>query len=143
MLYNSVWLINNFIFPGVTGVCMDGESVSVEEGESVTLDTNVKVNQHQRIIWSFSDVRVAEITGDLSFICTGVQCKGSDGKISNRLKLDSQTGSLTIKDSRIADSGVYKLQINNESRQTEKIFIVTVHGESLFKLPYSTGLSNT
>ncbi|XP_056304479.1 uncharacterized protein LOC130216612 [Danio aesculapii] len=125
---------------GVTGVCMDGQSVSVPEGESLYLDTNVKVNQQQRIRWSFSDVHIAEITGDLSFNCTGVQCEGGDGKFRNRLKLDSQTGSLTIKDSKIADTGVYKLQINNESRQTEKIFIVTVigffhfgsHGEPVF-----------
>ncbi|XP_073793275.1 uncharacterized protein isoform X2 [Danio rerio] len=118
---------------------MDGRSMSVPEGESLYLDTNVKVNQQQRIRWSFSDVDIAEITGDLSFNCTGVQCKDGDGKFRNRLILDSQTGSLTIKDSRITDTGVYKLQIN-ESRQTEKIFIVTVigffhfgsHGEPVF-----------
>ncbi|XP_073793291.1 uncharacterized protein isoform X1 [Danio rerio] len=112
----------------VFGVCMDGESVSVAEGQSVTLDTNVKVNQQQNITWSFSDEVIAEITGDLSFNCAGVQCEGGDGKFRNRLKLDSQTGSLTIKDIRITDTGVYKLQINNESRQSEKIFIVTVIG---------------
>ncbi|KAL1251749.1 hypothetical protein QQF64_019545, partial [Cirrhinus molitorella] len=110
---------------GVSGVCIDGVSVSVMEGESITLDTDVKTDQQVKISWYFDDIQIAEITGDLRKICRDVQC---DGRFRNRLKLDQQTGSLTIKDTRTKDIGMYKLKIMRNSREHEKIFIVTVHG---------------
>ncbi|XP_016385659.1 uncharacterized protein LOC107721940, partial [Sinocyclocheilus rhinocerous] len=113
--------------PGVSGV-RDDVSLSANEGDSVTLHTGVKTDQQEKIRWYFRDIRIAEITGDFSFICTDVQCKNSDGRFRNRLKLDHQTGSLTIKDTRTTDAGVYKLKIMKNGRDTEKIFIVFVHG---------------
>ncbi|XDV23916.1 hypothetical protein PO909_028262, partial [Leuciscus waleckii] len=94
-------------------------------GDSVTLNTGFIKGQQERIKWYFLDSRIAEITGDQSKICTDDQCKE---RFRDRLKLDHQTGSLTITNIRNTDSGEYKLLINSGS--TEKIFNVTVRGVS-------------
>ncbi|KTF93875.1 hypothetical protein cypCar_00048134 [Cyprinus carpio] len=47
-----------------------------------------------------------------------------DGRFRDRLKLDNQTGSLTITDTRTTDSGRYKLQMNSVG----KCFKITVFG---------------
>ncbi|XP_067271585.1 uncharacterized protein [Pseudorasbora parva] len=112
---------------GVSGV--NTERLSVHEGERITLHTGVKTDPQKKLMWYFTlvdDIPIAEITGDLSKSCTDVQCKGSDGRFRKRLKLDPQTGSLTITETRTSDSGVYKLKIDS-SRLSAKIFNVAVH----------------
>uniref|UniRef100_A0A8C1EAV7 Zgc:171490 n=1 Tax=Cyprinus carpio carpio TaxID=630221 RepID=A0A8C1EAV7_CYPCA len=125
-------LITAFLFLLEYGVFVDdisGESVSVMEGDSVTLNTNVKTNQQENIKWFFNDTRIAQITGDLSNICTDVQCNEGTERFRDRLKLDHQTGSLIIMNITITDSGLYQLQIiSSSSSSSEKIFSVTIHG---------------
>ncbi|KAK7136698.1 hypothetical protein R3I93_016903 [Phoxinus phoxinus] len=121
-----------FLDRGVFGVGSD--SVSVMEENSVTLYTGVKTNQQEDIKWYFNDIRIAHITGDLSKICTDVQCNEGTERFRDRLKLDHQTGSLTITHTRNTHSGVYKLLIIGSSRNSEKIFNVTVHGFSASEL---------
>ncbi|XP_067271091.1 muscle M-line assembly protein unc-89-like [Pseudorasbora parva] len=101
------------------------ELVSVKEGDSVTLHTGVITNQQDRVQWYFNDIRIARINGDQSQICTDVQCNNGTERFRDRLKLDHQTGSLTIRNIRTEDSGVYHLQINSRNRET--IFNITVH----------------
>uniref|UniRef100_A0A671R1B1 Immunoglobulin domain-containing protein n=1 Tax=Sinocyclocheilus anshuiensis TaxID=1608454 RepID=A0A671R1B1_9TELE len=103
---------------------------SVEEGESgdsVTLHTDVKTNQQEDIKWYFNDIRITQITGDLSFICTDVQCNEGTERFRDRLKLDHQTGSLTITNTNTTDSGLYELKIISIRSSSEKTFNVTVH----------------
>ncbi|KTG06421.1 hypothetical protein cypCar_00043479 [Cyprinus carpio] len=105
------------------GVFVDyirGVSVSVMEGDSVTLNTDVKTNQHDIIKWYFNNIRIAQISEDLSFICTDVQCNEGTERFRDRLKLDHQTGSLTIMNITNTDSGDYKLKIINSSSISEK-----------------------
>uniref|UniRef100_A0A671R179 Immunoglobulin domain-containing protein n=1 Tax=Sinocyclocheilus anshuiensis TaxID=1608454 RepID=A0A671R179_9TELE len=104
-------------------------SVHVKEGESVTLDPGVVKNLNS-IKCFFNDTRIAEINGITRYICTDVQCKDGDERFRERLKLDNQTGSLTITNTRTTDSGLYQLEIINSGSDSEKIFNVTVHGES-------------
>uniref|UniRef100_A0A8C1NCE7 Immunoglobulin domain-containing protein n=1 Tax=Cyprinus carpio TaxID=7962 RepID=A0A8C1NCE7_CYPCA len=111
-----------------SGVETDGVSVSVMEGDSVTLHTDVETNKQEKIHWYFNDTRIAQISGDLSYICTDVQCNEGTERFRDRLKLDNQTGSLTI--TNITDTGLYELQIIRGSN-SPMIFYVTVHGERM------------
>ncbi|KAL0149485.1 hypothetical protein M9458_055273, partial [Cirrhinus mrigala] len=98
----------------------------VMEGDSVTLDTNVKTNKRDRIRWYFNDTRIAQITGDLRKICTDVQCNEGTERFRDRLKLDHQTGSLTIMNTRTTDSGLYHQETVISGIVSEKIFNVTI-----------------
>uniref|UniRef100_A0A8C2FY00 Immunoglobulin domain-containing protein n=1 Tax=Cyprinus carpio TaxID=7962 RepID=A0A8C2FY00_CYPCA len=102
--------------------------VQVKERETVTLCTGV-VNQDDVMIWHFNDTLIAEINGHPNKICTDVQCKDGDERFRDRLKLDNQTGSLTIMNITTTDSGLYKLQINSSSCSIIRSFSVTVIGE--------------
>uniref|UniRef100_A0A8C2HPN5 Immunoglobulin domain-containing protein n=1 Tax=Cyprinus carpio TaxID=7962 RepID=A0A8C2HPN5_CYPCA len=101
-------------------------SVSVMEGDSVTLYTNVTTTQQDEILWYFNDTRIAVITGDLSRICTDVQCNEDTERFRDRLNLETQTGSLTIKNIQTADTGVYQLKIFSSSSISDKTFSATV-----------------
>ncbi|XP_077081535.1 uncharacterized protein LOC143735289 [Siphateles boraxobius] len=125
-------MIMFFLDHGVFGVGSD--KVSVMKGDSVTLYTGVETKQQEDIKWYFNDTRIAQISGDLSKICTDVQCNEGTERFRDRLKLDHQTGSLNITNTRNTDSGEYKVLIISSSRNSEKIFSVTVHGFSAFEL---------
>uniref|UniRef100_A0A672N1E9 Immunoglobulin domain-containing protein n=1 Tax=Sinocyclocheilus grahami TaxID=75366 RepID=A0A672N1E9_SINGR len=106
---------------------VDTRRVSVMEGDSVILHTDVTTTQQNRMTfrWYFTGSQIAEITGDHTDICTDAH-----GKFTGRLALDHQTGSLTIKNIRTTDSGLYKLQITwSRSIRIIRSFNVTVTGE--------------
>ncbi|XDV23873.1 hypothetical protein PO909_028242 [Leuciscus waleckii] len=115
---------------GVSGADTDEVSVSVMEGDSVTLNTGVKTNQQDRIRWYYNGICIAQINRDLSKICTDVQCNEGTERFRDRLKLDYQTGSLTITNTTDTDSGEYLLRITSGSSDTENTFSVSVHGVS-------------
>ena len=116
--------------PGFFSVDTNEESSFVMEGDSVILHTGVETKQQEKIRWYFKDTRIAQITGDLSNICTDVQCNEGTERFRDRLKLDHQTGSLTITNIR-TDSGEYQLRIITSSNISTKSFILAVYGESL------------
>ncbi|XP_058616351.1 uncharacterized protein LOC131530214 [Onychostoma macrolepis] len=124
--FDSENIFNVIVHARASGVDIDG--VLLMEGDSVTLHTGVETNQQDKIRWYFNDTRIAQITGDLSKICTDVQCNEGTERFRDRLKLDHQTGSLTIVNIRTTDSGVYKLLINSSNINSENIFSVIVHG---------------
>ncbi|XP_073699660.1 uncharacterized protein [Garra rufa] len=105
----------------------DGLSAFVIMDDSVTLHTGVKTSQQEDIKWYFNDIRIAQITGDLSFICSDVQCNEGTERLRDRLKLDNQTGSLTIMNINTTDTGLYELKIISIRSSSEKTFSVTVH----------------
>ncbi len=113
-----------------------------KEGENLTLSTGV-INPNDEMRWYFDDTRIAEITGDQSKICADDQCKE---RFRNRLKLDHQTGSLTIMNITTTDSGDYKLQIISSRFSISRKFTVsvTVTGEyhlvSQCLFPFSNSL---
>ncbi len=115
------------IFPVL--VCsLDGaDEVTVMEGDSVTLNTGVtEVQNYYLIQWMFGETRIAEIN---RFSQSSTIYNTDDDKtLRDRLKLDPQTGSLTITNTRSTDSGRYQLILTSDETRS-KSFRVTVSGE--------------
>ncbi|XP_058618040.1 uncharacterized protein LOC131531351 isoform X2 [Onychostoma macrolepis] len=110
--------------PGVSTAEQDEmKRKSVKEGESVTLDPGLIKKPNDTMKWHFNDVLIAEFTEDQNKICTDDLC---DGRFRDRLKLDHQTGSLTITNTRTTDSGDYQLQIINSQSSIIRSFGITV-----------------
>ncbi len=108
------------------GVDADEVSVSVMVGDSVTLNTDITdVPKDTKIIWRFGDeiiARMNEAEGNPSIYY------GLVAIFRDRLKLDKQTGSLTITNIRTEHIGHYSVDIKSEDAKLKK-FRVTVHGE--------------
>ncbi len=116
----------------MSGADTDGGTVSVMEGDSVTLKYLMEINQHEDFMWNFNNIPIAEITGDPSKICTDVRCDNRNERFGDRLKLDNQTGSLTIMNIRNTDSGRYDVWISRKKRGGGGSYSVVVRGKSLF-----------
>nr|CAM73209.1 unnamed protein product [Danio rerio] len=99
-------------------------SVSVKEGDSVTLLNDVKITKQDKIRWYFNDTLIARIYLSNNKTWTDVQC--NDERFRDRLKLDHQTGSLTVMNTRSTDSGEYQLDVIYTGGDKEKTFSVTV-----------------
>ncbi|XP_052394940.1 SLAM family member 9 isoform X3 [Carassius gibelio] len=108
---------------GVFGAAPDVMK-SVTEGDSVTLNTDVtELQRDDQILWMFGpkETRIAEIYKLV------IDMFNSHEIFGDRLKLDNQTGSLTIRNTRSTDSGLYKRQIRSNRGNSDKIFNVTVY----------------
>ncbi|XP_067272570.1 SLAM family member 5-like [Pseudorasbora parva] len=97
---------------GSSGGTRDEEKrVSVTEGDSVTLNTRLTEIKDDEILWRFGDkdTVIAEINkpADSFTVYDDVR----DGRFRDRLKLDNQTGSLTITNITTKHAGLYQLQI--------------------------------
>ncbi|XP_067271629.1 uncharacterized protein [Pseudorasbora parva] len=103
------------------------KSVSVMEGDSVTLNTDVtELQQYLLMQWTFGGTRIAEVS---RLTDTNSTYDGPDERFRDRLKLD-QTGSLTITNTRTTDSGLYKVTVI--SKETSyMIFSLTVYESPL------------
>ncbi|XP_067252828.1 CD48 antigen-like [Chanodichthys erythropterus] len=104
---------------GVFGV--EPESVSVMEGDSVTLHSDTEIQKDDLILWRFGteDSPMAEVTQIISI-------SGSAEGFKDRLHLDPRTGSLTVRNIRTNQSGTYKAQIIGR-KVSMKMFNVTVY----------------
>uniref|UniRef100_A0A8C1PD51 Ig-like domain-containing protein n=1 Tax=Cyprinus carpio TaxID=7962 RepID=A0A8C1PD51_CYPCA len=113
----------------LSGVSGDGsETISVTEGESVTLKTGfTKIQTNRLTIWTFrlnnSEIPIAEIHKQIISIFDS----GENERFRDRLKIDNQTGSLTITNINKLHSGLYKLQIISGDVK-HKSFSIAVYG---------------
>ncbi|ROL46198.1 SLAM family member 5 [Anabarilius grahami] len=100
-------------------LCVFGDDevkrVSVKEGDSVTLNSDLTEMKDDDVIqWSFEDTLIAEIK-KLTDRFT-VYYNVLDERFRDRLKLDNQTGSLTITNITAEHDGEYRPKINSFSR---------------------------
>ncbi|XP_050960601.1 SLAM family member 5-like [Labeo rohita] len=101
--------------------------VQVTEGDTVTLQTNVtQLLEKDLISWTFGDPKscIAEINKEAGNF--SIYDHVPDGRFRKRLKLDHQTGSLNITNSKTTDSGLYEMTIKSKKDNTYR-FSVTVY----------------
>ncbi|XP_026119860.1 uncharacterized protein LOC113099024 isoform X2 [Carassius auratus] len=102
--------------------------VSVKEGESVTLDPNLtQIHRDDLMLWRIGHKSILLATVDAETNESSLY--DADGRFRDRLKLNNQTGSLTIRNTRTTDSGLYQLQIRG--RESSQLFILTVNRTGL------------
>ncbi len=102
---------------------MFGDSVSVMEGDSVTLHTGLHKRMNNDVIqWMFGYKSIAKICIANGRITVNYVL---NGRFRDRLELDNQTGSLTITNTRPEHTGIYELQ----TYCFRKSFVLTVQRE--------------
>uniref|UniRef100_A0A8C1TA71 Ig-like domain-containing protein n=1 Tax=Cyprinus carpio TaxID=7962 RepID=A0A8C1TA71_CYPCA len=113
---------------GVFGAETNGiQSASLNEGDCVTLNTDVtEIREDEDILWNFgaNNSMIAQIKKKYQIFST--YDDGPDEKFRDRLKLDKQTASLTIRNITIEHTGLYKLQISG-AKLISKTFNVSVY----------------
>ncbi|XP_077081753.1 SLAM family member 5-like isoform X4 [Siphateles boraxobius] len=112
-----------FVLSGVFGAGTDEvKSVSVTEGDSVTLNTDVQVQRDNQILWTFGpqDRRIGEIHRQNIYIDNTVMI------FEKIVQMDKQTGSLTIRNIRSEHTGLYKLTVISKGTLYKR-FNVTVY----------------
>ncbi|XP_051763405.1 SLAM family member 9-like isoform X2 [Ctenopharyngodon idella] len=120
----------------LTGVF--GDSLSVMEGDSVTLNTDLtEIHEHDDILWKYGaeNFQIAKMKKKKKTFNTS---DVPDGRFRDRLKLDDQTGSLTITNITTEHTGVYQLEISG-ANLTTRIFNVSVYA----RLPVPVISSNS
>ncbi|XP_077081702.1 uncharacterized protein LOC143735430 [Siphateles boraxobius] len=120
--------IFNVTVNGVVGE-LDGlklTSVSVTEGESVTLHTDAEMHKDALMLWRFGDKGILLAKIDVETKETSLN--DADERFRDRLKLD-QTGSLSITNTRITDTGLYQLQIRGS--ESSQRFLLSVNDPGL------------
>ncbi|XP_057181557.1 uncharacterized protein LOC130548658 [Triplophysa rosa] len=112
-----LFIIFSFINGAVT------ESVKVNLGFSVTLHTNTVIQSNDVIEWRFRKEPLAKVDrGSISVF------NGSDGTFSDGLKINNQTGDLTVTDISIYTIGEYHLQITGEKSTTKSFSVSGLFG---------------
>ncbi|XDV23505.1 hypothetical protein PO909_028063, partial [Leuciscus waleckii] len=114
------------------------QSLSVMEGDSVLLRTDVtEIQDDDNILWKYGaeNSLIAKINRENRIFST---YDVPDGRFRDRLKLDDQTGSLTITNTRTEHTGVYQLQIIG-AKWSSKTFNVSVYA----RLPVPVISSNS
>ncbi|XP_042604673.1 uncharacterized protein LOC122141410 [Cyprinus carpio] len=102
----------------------------VKPGNSVTLNsglTEIKDNDVVQWRFGYENTLIAEINKQTDSVT--VYDDVLDGRFRDRLKLDNQTGSLTIRDTRYEHNGVYEL----EGKSLRKSFSLTIIDEISMK----------
>uniref|UniRef100_A0A8C1WNZ9 Immunoglobulin domain-containing protein n=1 Tax=Cyprinus carpio TaxID=7962 RepID=A0A8C1WNZ9_CYPCA len=101
------------------------DEISVKKGDSVTINSGLTEIMDDKIQWRFrsENTLIAEINKQTNRFT--VYDDVLDGRFRNRLKLNKQTGSLTITDITTQHAGLYELHINNKIKD----FLLAVYDE--------------
>ncbi|XP_050956401.1 uncharacterized protein LOC127157210 [Labeo rohita] len=105
--------------------------MSVKEGDPVILQTVVRqLNRDELIVWRFGDEGKLIAKRDVETKSPQLYDE-TDERFRDRLKLDHQTGSLTITNTRTTDSGLYKVKISSNKLTVYEKYIVTISDSDL------------
>ncbi len=112
---------------------MCGDTVSVLEGDSVTLNSGLtEMSDGDEIQWRFGDEKtlIAQINKKANRFT--VYDDVLHGRFRDRLKLDKQTGSLTVTNVTTQHDGCYEQQKSFYSRPYRRpyFFCFTIYSES-------------
>ncbi|XP_050958129.1 uncharacterized protein LOC127159291 isoform X2 [Labeo rohita] len=128
-----------FLVNGVVGD--DVVKMSMMEGDSVTLYSDVTKQQHDKMLWYFNNTLIVLISGEPSKSCVYY---GEGWMFRDRLKVDYATGSLTIKNIRPKHSGRYEANfIQNKSSGTSQSLNQTSKCDGTKIIRKMVNISNT
>ncbi|XP_067300931.1 pregnancy-specific glycoprotein 22-like [Pseudorasbora parva] len=122
--------LDSRLFPALSwgralGACVFGveeKSVSVTEGDSVALDSGLtEIKDDDVIQWRFGDTVIAEISKRADRFT--VYDDDLDGRFRDRLKLNNQTGSLTITNITTEHAGHYTLEIKSVRKKKFNVYV--------------------
>ncbi|XP_073717896.1 uncharacterized protein [Misgurnus anguillicaudatus] len=122
MIINGTKEISYKLNVTVYGVFGDEvKSVSVMEGDSVTLHTDTKLQTDDLILWRFGHensliARINVVAKDISIYDDVL-----DGRFRDRLQVDNQTGDLIITDTKTKDSGFYQMIISGKQKISYRV----------------------
>ncbi|XP_059424815.1 uncharacterized protein LOC132159316 [Carassius carassius] len=125
---------------GVFADTVTMKSVSVTERDSVTLDSGLtEIIDDDLILWRFGSENT--LIAQINVIADSMTVYDDvlDERFRNRLKMDDQTGSLTITDTRTTDSGLYQLHTSS----VRKCFNLTVNARLPVPIISSNSLSSS
>ncbi|XP_057181221.1 uncharacterized protein LOC130548461 isoform X2 [Triplophysa rosa] len=101
----------------VTDSGVFGDTVSVNDGDSVTLHTHLTDIQRDDVIkWWFKDDLIARINREVN---NSDPVYEPDERFTDRLKMNPQTGDLTITDITSQHTGLYQLEIVSKRTETK------------------------
>ncbi|KAK9967254.1 hypothetical protein ABG768_001661 [Culter alburnus] len=104
-----------------------GDSVSVMEGDSLTLHTDLtEIREDEDLLWKYGAENSLIVQINRENQISSIYDDVPDGRFRDRLKLDNQTGSLTITNITTEHAGVYELHISGAKRSS-KTFSVSVY----------------
>ncbi|XP_077081697.1 uncharacterized protein LOC143735428 isoform X2 [Siphateles boraxobius] len=118
----TIKIFNVTVF-GVVGETDGVRSVSVMDGDSVTLNTDVEVQRDDLIVWRFGDKGI--LLAKIYVETNETSLNDADERFRDRLKIDHQTGSLTITNTKTEHTGLYELQIRG--RESSQRFLLSVN----------------
>ncbi|XP_073669742.1 uncharacterized protein [Paramisgurnus dabryanus] len=113
-----------FVSSGVFGD--EVKSVSVMEGDSLTLHTDTKLQTADVIEWRFGNkcIRIARINKTANIV--RIYADVLDGRFRDRLQVNNQTGDLTITNITTQHTGLYRVNIRKTPNNPFR-FNVTVY----------------
>ncbi|KAK9978804.1 hypothetical protein ABG768_020543 [Culter alburnus] len=103
-------------------VTVSGRQVntSVLKGRPVTLNSDTEIQKDDKIQWKFEEKLIVEMTGE-----NREKPQWTD-EFRDQMKLNPQTGSLTIQQTRPEHTGLYKLEIKTSYYSTFRLFRLIV-----------------
>ncbi|XP_052394108.1 uncharacterized protein LOC127942446 [Carassius gibelio] len=126
----TIKIFNVAVFEAV--VETDGvKSVSVMEGDPITLQHDAEIHTDDLLLWRFGDKGILLAKVDVETKETSLN--DADERFKDRLLLD-QTGSLTITNSRTEHAGLYEVEIRG--RESSQRFLLSVSAVSDLTLSF-------